>query len=284
MSRRSRQIPYYGLPMLFCVAVHWLGLKMWFFTDDFAWLGLRQELHTPRDLIHVLFSPQAEGTVRTLSERLFFLVFSSMFGLESPPFRIWVFLTQFLNIALLMQIARRLTGSATAGFLAALLWTANSGIALAISWSSAYNEIAVAFFILLAFRLFLAYIDTGQRKYWIWQWVVFLLGFGALELNVVYPAIAAATRFAAPARIYEKHCTSLFHPFCSPLFTWHSSPSRPTYTIRMYFDTGLFTTFWKYWAFAIGAVRDSQADWRPLWLGLAITILASRRARSLCIS
>ena len=76
MSPRSRQILYYGLPMLFCLVVHWLALKIWFFGDDFAWLGLRLELHTPRDLIHVLFSPQAEGTVRTLSERLFFLVFS----------------------------------------------------------------------------------------------------------------------------------------------------------------------------------------------------------------
>jgi hypothetical protein len=275
MSPRSRQALYYGLPMLFCVAVHWLGLKMWFFTDDFAWLGLRQDLDTPRGLIHVLFSPQAQGTVRTLSERLFFLIFSSIFGLESPPFRIWVFLTQFLNIALLIQIARRLTGSAAAGFLAALLWTANSGIALAISWSSAYNEIAVAFFILLAFRLFLAYIDTGQGKYWIWQWVVFLLGFGALELNVVYPAIAAGYTLCC-ARSYFRKTLYLFIP--SILFTIvHLAliPKSTDFHYRMYFDAGLFRTFWNYWAFAIGALRDSQVDWRPLWLGLAITILAS---------
>jgi hypothetical protein len=261
--------------MLFCVVVHWLALKIWFFGDDFAWLGLRLELHTPRDLIHLLFSPQAEGTVRTLSERLFFLVFSSIFGLESPPFRIWVFLTQFANIALLIQIARRLTGSATAGFLAALLWTANAGIALAISWSSAYNEIAEAFFILLAFRLFLAYIDTGQRKYWIWQWVTFLLGFGALELNVVYPAIAAGYALCC-ARQYFRKTLYLFIP--SILFTMVHIILIPPSTDRhykMYFDSGLFRTLWKYWAFALGAVRDSQADWRPLWLGIGFTVLAT---------
>ena len=29
-SSRGLRLAYYGLPMLFCVAVHWLGLKMWF--------------------------------------------------------------------------------------------------------------------------------------------------------------------------------------------------------------------------------------------------------------
>jgi hypothetical protein len=261
--------------MLFCVAVHWLGLKIWFFGDDFAWLGLRLELHAPRDLIHILFSPQAEGTVRTLSERLFFLVFSSIFGLESPPFRIWVFLTQFANIALLIQIARRLTGSATAGFLAGLLWTANAGIAMAISWSSAYNEIAAAFFILLAFRLWLAYIDTGQRKYWIWQWVIFLLGFGALELNVVYPALASGYALCC-ARRHLRKTLYLFLP--SALFTMAHLfliPKSADEHYKMYFDGGLFAMLWKYWAFAMGAVRDSQADWRPLWLGIGFTVLAT---------
>jgi hypothetical protein len=275
MSSRSRQLLYYGLPMLFCVAVHWLGLKIWFYGDDFAWLGLRLDLHTPRDLIHLLFSPQAEGTVRTLSERLFFLVFSSIFGLESPPFRLWAFLTQFVNIALLVQIARRVTGSEAAGFLAGMLWTANAGIAIAISWSSAYNEIAASFFILLAFRLFLAYIDTGRRKYWIWQWVVFLLGFGALELNVVYPALAGGYALCC-ARQHLRKTLYLFIP--SILFTMVHLFLIPQSTddhYKMFFDSGLAAMLWKYWAFAIGAVRDSQADWRPLWLGIGLTAFAT---------
>src|SRR5258708_20122179 len=114
--------------MLFCLCVHWLDLKIWFYGDDFAWLGLRFELNTPRDLIHILFGPEAQGTVRTISERLFFLVFGSIFGLESPPFRIWVFLTQIVNIALLIQITRRLTGSAVFALLPPLLLSSESGL------------------------------------------------------------------------------------------------------------------------------------------------------------
>jgi len=272
-SGRGRQALYYGVPMAFCLAVHFLGLKMWFFGDDFAWLGLRLEIQQPRDLIHVLFAPEAQGTVRTLSERLFFLVFSTVFGLESPPFRIWVFLTQFANIMLLMQIARRLTGSAAAGFFAAILWTGNAALALALGWSAAYNEVAYAFFILLAFRLLLAYIDTGQRKYWIWQWVAFLLGFGALELNVIYPALAAGYALCC-ARQYFRKTLPLFIPsaiYTAVHFAFVPPSTDPHYA--MHFGPGIFTMLWKYWAFGLGALRDGRVDWRPLWLGVALTVL-----------
>lgn len=141
---RGRRIAYYGLPMLFCLAVHWMALRTWFFADDFAWLGLPQELEW-NSIWHVLFAPAAQGTVRTLSERLYFLVFTWLFGIDALPLRIWAFLTQFASIALLIQIARRLTRSEVAGFLAPILWVANSAIAGAIGWSSAYNEIALSF-------------------------------------------------------------------------------------------------------------------------------------------
>ncbi len=273
LSARSRRLLYYGIPILFCLIVHWLALKMWFFTDDFAWLGLKLDVQSPGDLGRVLFSPQAQGTVRTLSERLFFLVFSSIFGLESPPFRIWVFLTQFASIVLLIKIARRLTGSALAGFLAPILWTANAAIALAISQSAVYNEISFAFFVLLGFYLFLKYVDTNNSKYWWWQWIVFLLGFGVLELNVMYPALIAGYAFCC-ARPYFRKTLILFIPsilFTILHFVYIPKASGAYYT--MHFDAGIFGTLSRYWAYTLGALRDQRADWRPLWLGLAITLL-----------
>jgi dolichyl-phosphate-mannose-protein mannosyltransferase len=260
--------------MLFCLAVHWLDLKMWFFGDDFAWLGLRQELNSPGDLVHILFRPEAQGTVRTLSERLFFLVFYSIFGLHSPPFRIWAFLTQFVNIVLLVRIARRLTGSSAAGPIAAMLWTANAGLAVALGWSSAYNEIAFAFFVLLAFYLFLRHIDTGQQKYWIWQLLVFLLGFGALELNVMYPALAAGYALCC-ARAYFRKSLFLFIPsilFTAAHFIFVPAPTDPYYTMHVGASLGML---WTYWGFSIGALRSAPVDWRPLWLGLATVISIS---------
>jgi len=270
-----RQIAYYGLPMLFCLAVHQIALRTWFFQDDFAWLALRLDISSAADLLPALFSPKAQGTIRTLSERLYFLVFSSLFGLNVVPFKIWTFLTQLANIALLMQIARRLTGSALAGFLAAILWTANAGLALALSWSSAYNEVAFAFVILLAFRLFLLYIDTGQRKYWIWQWIVFLLGFGVLELNVAYPALAAGYALCC-ARPYFRKTLYLFIPsiaFTAAHFAFVPASADPHY--KMYYGSAPLTMLWIYWTYALGALRDLQTDWRPYWLGIIVTIALS---------
>jgi len=273
-SRLSAAL-YYGFPMLVCLGIHWLALKMWFYGDDFAWLGLRFELHSPRDLIHILFGAEAQGTVRTISERLFFLVFSSIFGMKSPPFRIWVFLTQFVNIVLLMKVTRCLTlayarGSEAdaAGLIAAILWSANAGLATAIGWSAAYNEIALAFFVLLAFHLFLRHIDTGERKYLIWQWIVFLLGFGALELNVMYPVLVTGYSLCC-ARPHLRKALFLFIPsilFTALHFIFVPSPADPYY--QMHFGSNLAAMLATYWAWAVGAFRKSSVDWRPPWLGL----------------
>jgi hypothetical protein len=260
--------------MLFCLAIHWLDFKAWFYGDDFAWLGLRLELHTPRDLFPILFRPEAQGTVRTLSERLFFLIFYSIFGLHSPPFRIWAFLTQFANIALLIRIARRLTGSNTAGLIAPMLWSANAGLALALGWSSAYNEIAFAFVTLLAFYLFLRYIDTGKKKYWIAQWVVFLLGFGVLELNVMYPALAAGYALCC-AREYLRKTLFLFIPsvlFTAAHFIFVPVATDPYYTMYLGSVPGML---WTYWGFTVSALRAAPVDWRPLWFGFCCTVSVS---------
>jgi hypothetical protein len=275
MNPTYRRVLYYGLPILFCLAIHQIALRTWIFQDDFAWLALRLDISSPADLLPALFSPKAQGTIRTFSERLYFLVFSSLFGLNVVPFKIWTFLTQLANIVLLIQIASRLTGSAVAGFLAAILWTANAGLALALGWSSAYNEVAFAFVILLAFRLLLLYIDTGQRKYWIWQWIVFLLGFGVLELNVAYPVLAAGYALCCARRYFTK-TLYLFIPsiaFTAAHFAFVPASTDPHY--KMYYGSAPFAMLWTYWTYALGALRDLQTDWRPYWLGITVTIAIS---------
>jgi hypothetical protein len=76
-----------------------------------------------------------------------------------------------------------------------------------------------------AFWFLLRYIETGQRRYYLWQWVVFLLGFGALEINVVYPALAALYTFLC-ARRFFRTTLPLFLP--SVLFTFVDRMVAPT--------------------------------------------------------
>ncbi len=271
--------------MLFCLAVHWIALQTWFFQDDFVWLGLRSEVHSWRDLAAALFTPRAQGTVRVLSERLFFLIFTWMFGLHSLPFRLWIFLTQFANMVLLTRIAGRLTGSRAAAFAAPILWSANAGMALALGWTAAFYEIACAFAFLLAFYFFLRYIDTNLRRYWIATWMVFLLGFGVLELNVVFPLIASGYALLF-ARGHFRKTLWLFIP--SGLFLlahWLWIPKATGGAYAMYFGSSMLSMLLQYWAFALATYRVSGFISAParvlaavcIAITAAVSVFAARR-------
>ena len=81
----------------------------------------------------------AQGTIRPWSDRLFFIVLYRWFGLDALPFHICIFATQCANILLLLWIARRITGSRLAAFVAALFWIFNTSQPLLMTWASAFN-------------------------------------------------------------------------------------------------------------------------------------------------
>ena len=69
-----------------------------------------------------------------------------------------------------------------------------------MSWSSAFNQILCACCIFGAFYFLLRFETNGRKRDWRIQWGLYLFGFGALELNVVYPALAGAyAALCAPA-------------------------------------------------------------------------------------
>ena len=263
--KRASAVAYWLIPPLFCLIVYSYGLSTWFQADDFAWLSLRRQIYTGHDLLRVLFEPMAQGTIRPWSERLFFLVFQSIFGLDVVPYRVWVYLTQFANLALIASITWRITGSRAAGFWAPVLWTANSALNTAMAWCSAYNQILCGFFLLAAFRCLLAYIDTGKRRYPIGQWLFFLLGFGALEVNAVYPALAASYTLLC-ARKHFRGTLPLFAP--SILFVIVHNIAAPKMSIGTYgihIDRFMFGTLWEYWKHALVPSQLHVVPWIPGW-------------------
>ena len=163
------------------------GLQCWFHRDDFS--ALLVAALPPDEFWRNLFEPRAQGTFRPLSERLFFYSFFHWFGLDANPYRAWVFVTQVANLFLLNAVARRLLPWRGAGVVAASLWGLHFSLATSMSWTSAYNQVLCAFFLLASFLLFLRFLESGKVLYYVAQWLTFLLGFGALETIVVYPAI-----------------------------------------------------------------------------------------------
>jgi hypothetical protein len=226
----------------------------------------------------------AQGTIRPLSERAFFISFYALFGLNALPFRLMVFFTQFVNLALVASLTRRLTRSRAAGLLAALLWTANSSLGLAMSWTSAYNQILCAFFLLLSFHLLVRYTETGKRSYFIWQWVTFLLGFGALEINVVYPVVAASYTLCC-ARRYFRKTLWLFIP--SAIFVavhQHVVPKPASDLYLLHFDAGILSTLWTYWEWALGPARLGliSVNLAP-WIAPAATVFLTVAVVVFCV-
>src|SRR5205823_12438923 len=102
---------------------------------------------------------------------VFFMSFYSMFGLHALRYRCLVFLTGAVTLMLLSSVCTKLTGSRSAGFWAALLWIVNSTTAFVFSWTAIYYGLLCACTLLMSFWLLLRYVETGERRFYIAQWV-----------------------------------------------------------------------------------------------------------------
>jgi hypothetical protein len=250
-----RRFAWRILPLLLLLALYWPGLTNWFYQDDFGWLNLRHDVHSFRDLGPALFAPKAHGNIRPLGENAYFLLISSLFGVDALPFRIWAFATQMASLILLGSIARRLTASRAAAFWAQVLWIGNTGLAAAMCWTSIYNQLLSGFFFLLAFWFFVRYVESGSARDAAGHWAAFVLGLGALETNVVYPAIAAVYALLF-ARAHMKKVLPMF--LVSALFVavhFRAAPPQHDGVYALHFGTQMLSTLGTYWTWALGPSR-----------------------------
>jgi hypothetical protein len=256
------------LPVVLLLGLYWPGLTNWFYQDDFGWLRLRQEVHSAADLAPALFAPKAHGNMRPLGENAYWLGLSSLFGAVALPFRITAFVTQIASLLLLGSIVQQLTGSRAGAFCAQVLWIASCGLAPAMAWSSIYNQVLSGFFFLLA-------LFCLQRRMYAAHWAAFVLGLGALETNVVYPAIAAVY-----ALLYDRSLLRKIAPMfaVSALYVWvhfQFAGSQPG-VYAMHFDGALPHTLWTYWSWGLGQGPLAGV----LVLTAGVTALAVWRARN----
>ena len=59
-----------------------------------------------------------------------------------------------------------------------------------LAGASVYNQILCAFFLSAALYARVRWLETAGRKWLATEWIACLLGFGALEVTVMYPAVA----------------------------------------------------------------------------------------------
>lgn len=250
--QRAVNAAWWLAPSLLCLALYWRGFTAWFRGDDLAWLGTGLYIQNLHDFVVALFGPQAQGTIRPLSERAFFMAGFELFGLEALPFKIVVFATQFANLALVASIGARLTGRRAAGFLASVLWVLHASSVLPLGWTCVYNEVLCGFFLLLALHFLMRYTETGGRRYYVLQWIAFLAGFGALELNVVYPMIAAAYTLLFARRYFRTTLPMFAASAAYAVAHAMIAPMQKTGDYAMHFTGAIFGTLATYWTWSVG--------------------------------
>src|SRR5262249_2611913 len=138
------------------------------------------------------------------------------------------------------------------GLCAAILWAVHSSALEPLGWICVYNQVLCAFFLLLAFHFLLKFTETGVRRYEAGMWIVFVLGFGAQELNVVFPAIAAAYTCLA-ARKYLRRIPPMFAVSAIYVLAHAAvAPMQKTGDYAMHFTGAMLRTLARYWTWSVG--------------------------------
>ena len=262
MTARLKAIALWMTPPALGLLLYWGGLTAWFQKDDFALLGFPLLRAQGASLAWVLFTPIAQGTIRTLSERIYFLSLTNLFGLHPLPFRLVAYLTFAAATVLLQSVGTRLTGSRAGGWWAAILWTVNAAIATPLAWTAVYYELLCAVFFLLDIWLLLRFIDTGKARFLLAQWGTFLLGFFVLELNVVYPALATVLVLCIAPRMLRKVLPMFLASAAYMAVHFWVAPLPASGPYKLYWDWHIIPTLFTYvnWSFGTGWLRVLGID------------------------
>jgi hypothetical protein len=263
--KRALLTLWWLLPQFAFYSLYYYGLRAWFQQDDFAWLSQNQNLHGFNDWLTALFEPRAQGTIRPWSERLFFLLNYRHFGLNPVPFHVWVAITMSANLLLAQWLAWKFTANRVAALAAPVFWLASPGLATPLSWLSSYNQVLCAFFLLAALACLVKALETRKTGWFSTQVALFLLGFGALEINIVYPALALSVVLLLAPREWMK--TLPLFAISGLYYVWHHSvavkPDSGPYA--RYWDLDMIPTFGRYWGNAL-AGGMILPHWRlPAW-------------------
>ena len=254
-----------------CLGVYGVGLWCWFHADDISLL-LQVRL-PPESFWPGLLEPRAQGTFRPLSERLFFYFFHGWFGFDAFPFRAAAFATHFANLTLLTLLTRQLTGKLGLGVFAASLWTVHHGLAYALTWSSAFNQILCSFFLLAGLLMFSRFVSGAGWGWYGAQFAAFAGGLGSLETAVVYPLLCLAPGLS---RYRKRVLWALPLLLVSALFSWSQIVSSealrgPVYALSFQPATILANLAW----YAREAVAPDENKLYLLACGLALAGLAA---------
>ena len=227
-----------------------------------------------------MFAPKAHGNMRPLGENAYWLGLGAIFGVAPLPFHICTFLTQSASLLLLGSIVRRLVAWTPGGLCAQILWLVNLGVApgdgvefdLQPGVERVLFSAGVLLFAAPASRL------AGGR-YEMAHWAAFVLGLGALEINVVYPALAALYVWFHARPLLKKILPMFAVSAAAVLLHFYFAPPAHAGVYAPRVDAAIGATLWTYWRWVLGPMPEIAAGLMAA-CAMALTVWGLRRGES----
>ncbi len=164
------------------------SLNYFFFQDDFFEINI-SKAHNVADYLNFFKFRNDIIAYRPISLQTYFFTSSQIFGFNAGGFRVITFTFLFASYLLLAKIIEKITKSKLIAFTTASLWLLSSIHFMAITWiAAAYNIIGTSFWFMTSY-LFLRYIDSQNKKYYLLSLIAFLLTIGSFEFSITWPAI-----------------------------------------------------------------------------------------------
>src|SRR5260370_22077527 len=186
---------------------------------------------------------------------------------------------QSASLVLLGSIVRRMLAWTPGGLCAQILWLVNIGLAPAMGWSTIYSQVLSALFFLLAFYLLLRHIETGGRTYEMAHWAAFVLGLGALEINVVYPALAALYVWFHARPLLKKILPMFAVSAAAVLLHFYFAPPAHAGGDAPHLGGAIGATIWTYWRWVLGPMPEIAAGLMAV-CAMVLTVWGLRHAES----
>lgn len=173
------------------------AFRIGFHGDDFAWLV--DSSLSVRNIRHILSLSQSHF-FKPITH-LYHLANFVLFGREAPFYHVAAVLFHGLNAFLLSRVAGRLTGNASTGFVAAVLFCLYPVSHRSVMWIAGSELLPAVTFILLALDLLLGYLRGGQRSRYVGSVVAFSLALLTKESAVgALPVLLAASALFGAGR------------------------------------------------------------------------------------
>lgn len=270
-AAQARRAPLAGLLVVAAggVLLFHRGLASWFALDDFLWLHVAR-LAPERGAWTTLGTATLHGTWRPLSEPGFFTACYRLFGLHALPYRALVFATYAGDVVLVGALAARLGATRAWSLAAAALFAVHSGLLVPMCWTSSYNQVLTIGLIAGELIVWLDWCERGGRCRYAALLALYALSLLALEVNVVFPAIAACALGALEPRRRWRELSLALAPLCALAAAWAAihlvhAPAAQRGIYQLRFGWINVVVLWRYWRWTVlpAQLWEDQA-WRSI--------------------